>query len=69
MSHYCFQTNKQIFHTEQAAKIELAFYRMAANNGNEQAKQVRYYNCPHCKKWHLTSKKRFIERIPKGETK
>ena len=38
------------------AKQELAFCKMAFNNGNENYKQKRYYKCEFCNFYHLTSK-------------
>ncbi len=39
------------------AKQELAFCKMAYNNGNESYQQKRYYKCEFCGYYHLTSKK------------
>lgn len=41
------------------AKQELAFCTMAFNNGNENYKQKRYYKCPDCNFYHLTSTELF----------
>lgn len=52
----CKKYGKSCFKTEKAAKIELAFCKMANLNGNESYKQVRYYKCDYCHYYHLTSK-------------
>jgi rubrerythrin len=42
--------------TKSVAKQELAFCKMAFNNGNENYKQKRFYKCKFCGYYHLTSK-------------
>lgn len=51
----CVKSGKTILKTEQDAKSEVAFSRMAFNNGNEGYKLPRYYYCKFCKGYHLTS--------------
>ena len=52
----CLKTNKTCYKTSKIAKQELAFCKMAFNNGNESYKQTRYYKCNDCNNYHLTSK-------------
>ena len=51
----CAKTNKTCFPTEQMAKSELAFCKMAFLNGNDSYQQIRYYKCGFCGDFHLTS--------------
>lgn len=52
----CLKSNKTCLPTKKIAIQELAFCRMANLNGNESYQQIRYYKCPHCNFYHLTSK-------------
>jgi hypothetical protein len=51
----CLKTNKTCYRTSKIAKQELAFCKMAFNNGNGSYKQTRYYKCSDCNNYHLTS--------------
>ncbi len=52
----CTKAGKVCYKTANIAEIELAFCRMAYNNGNDTYRQIRKYKCEHCGYWHLTSK-------------
>jgi hypothetical protein len=52
----CVSSGKTILKTKQAAKSEVAFSKMAFNNGNEGYRLPRYYYCKDCSGYHLTSK-------------
>lgn len=52
----CVQSGKTILRTRAIARQEVAFSRMAYNNGNETYKLPRFYYCQFCKGYHLTSK-------------
>lgn len=49
-------TGKTGYASEGVARSELAWFKMLKLHGDEEANQVRYYVCPHCGMYHLTSK-------------
>jgi hypothetical protein len=51
----CFATGKRRYSTANDAALALSMARSSVNRTG-QANEIRYYQCPHCHAWHLTSK-------------
>lgn len=49
-------TGKRVLASEKEAQAELVGTLIGANRGNPNRKETRWYDCPLCKGWHLTSK-------------
>jgi len=49
-------TGKRMIPTEQEARAELVGTVIRKNRGNQNRQECRWYLCPLCDTWHLTSK-------------
>lgn len=49
-------SGKQILYTEREAQTELVGALVRKNRGNNRRKECRWYHCPLCGYYHLTSK-------------
>lgn len=49
-------SGKQILRTEREAQTELVGAMVRKNRGNNRRKECRWYHCPLCGFYHLTSK-------------
>jgi hypothetical protein len=59
-------TGKQPFPTETAARSALLDARISATlRNNQRRREQRYYACPHCHRWHLSSRE---DLHPGGES-
>jgi hypothetical protein len=49
-------SGKQVLHSEKEAQAELVGAMVKKNSGNNRRRECRFYHCPLCGYWHLTSK-------------
>ena len=59
----CFYSKKIIYKTKEEAELQLKLIQFWNRPG---CKEVKFYECPFCHYWHITSKEVYERRKPSG---